>query len=91
MTQQKYASDIVKRVGMEHCKALNTPMSVVKKLSIDTGTKLGAEDSTKFRSIVGTLQYLTLTRPDLTFQVNKVCHFIFFMRLPLNIGQLSSE
>jgi hypothetical protein len=44
MTQQKYASDIVKRVVMEHCKSLNTPVSVSEKLSIETGTKLGAED-----------------------------------------------
>jgi hypothetical protein len=45
-------------------------------LSLTYGTPLGPEDSTPFRSIVGALQYLTLTRPDLAFSVNKVCQYL---------------
>jgi hypothetical protein len=37
---------------------------------------LNSSDSTRYRSIVGGLQYLTLTRPDLAFAVNKVCQFL---------------
>ena len=37
---------------------------------------LGSKDSRRYRSIVGTLQYLTLTRPDLSFSVNKVCQYL---------------
>jgi histone deacetylase 1/2 len=37
---------------------------------------LGTEDSSRYRSIVGGLQYLTHTRPDLSFAVNKVCQFL---------------
>jgi histone deacetylase 1/2 len=37
---------------------------------------LGPKDSTRYRSIVGAMQYLTLTRPDISFAVNKVCQFL---------------
>ena len=37
---------------------------------------MGVEDPTRYRSIVGALQYLTLTRPHLSFSVNKVCQFL---------------
>ena len=37
---------------------------------------MGQDDSTRYRSLVGALQYLTLTRPDLSFAVNKVCQFL---------------
>jgi histone deacetylase 1/2 len=45
-------------------------------LSLHEGTPLGSDDSTQYRSIVGALQYLTLTRPDLAFSVNKVCQYL---------------
>jgi histone deacetylase 1/2 len=40
------------------------------------GEPLGVEDSTRYRSIVGALQYLTLTCPDLSFSINKVCQYL---------------
>jgi hypothetical protein len=40
------------------------------------GDLLNADDMTKYRSIVGVLQYLTLTRPDLSFAINKVCQYL---------------
>jgi hypothetical protein len=40
------------------------------------GTLLGPEDSTQYRSIVGALQYVTLTRHGLCFSVNKVCQYL---------------
>jgi histone deacetylase 1/2 len=73
MSQTRYATDILKRAGMDKSKAVDTPLSSSEKLSITNGTILGAEDSTKYRSLVGALQYLTLTRPDISYAVNKVC------------------
>ena len=64
------------RVNMQLCKPIKTPHNTTKKLSVTSGTRLGVEDSTRYRSIVGALQYLTLTRPDLSFLVNKVCQFL---------------
>jgi len=76
LSQGKYAGDILARVGMVKCKPVSTPLSATEKLSCYEGSPLGAEGSTRYRSIVGALQYLTLTRPDLAFSVNKVCQFL---------------
>jgi histone deacetylase 1/2 len=73
MTQERYACDVLKRSGMDNCKPVDTPMSSVEKLSIHTGEKLGPVDATRYMSIVGGLQYLTLTRTDISFSINKVC------------------
>ena len=76
LSQEKYAQDILTRAGMKKCKPSPTPLSASEKLSKFEGTLLNSEDSTKYRSIVGALQYLTLTRPDLAYSVNKVCQFL---------------
>jgi histone deacetylase 1/2 len=52
-------------------------MSASEKLSVHEGMPLGASDATQYRSLVGALQYLTLTRPDISFPVNKVCQFLY--------------
>jgi histone deacetylase 1/2 len=75
-SQEKYARDILARVGMMKCKPSVTPLSTSEKLSKYEGNALDQGDSTRYRSIVGGLQYLTLTRPDLAFSVNKVCQFL---------------
>ena len=76
LTQDKYASDLLKRVGMSECKPVTTPLSTSEKLSLYEGDLLGPNDATNYRSIVGALQYLTLTRPNIAFSVNKVCQFL---------------
>jgi hypothetical protein len=70
LTQKKHALDLLDRIGLKACKVLPTP------LSSSEGELLGPKDSTRYRSIVGALQYLTLTRPDISFSVNKVCQFL---------------
>jgi histone deacetylase 1/2 len=61
---------------MVNCKPDSTPISTSEKLSTFVGTPLGPNDATNYRSIVGVLQYLTLTKPDISFVVNKVCQFL---------------
>ena len=73
LSQEKYVQEILQRMGMKTCKPSPTPLSVSKKLSLHDGEALGAEDVTRYRSIVGALQYLTLTRPDISYSLNKVC------------------
>jgi hypothetical protein len=76
VTQRKYALDLLHRVSMENCRPTSTPLNVTEHLSRASGTPLGVEDSHRYRSVVGGLQYLTLTRPDISFAVNKVCQFL---------------
>ena len=73
MTQRKYALDLLRRAGMLKCKTADTPMSAATKLFPADSPSLSDDDATTYRNIVGGLQYLTLTRPDLSFAVNRVC------------------
>jgi hypothetical protein len=76
LSQGKYAAEILQRASMMKCKPVNTLLAILEKLSAYEGEVLGSNDATNYRSIVGGLQYLTLTRPDLAFSVNKVCQFL---------------
>lgn len=61
---------------MSDCKPVSAPLSVSEKLSLNEGSPLGPKDATHYRSVVGALQYFTLTRPDISYSVNKVCQFL---------------
>jgi hypothetical protein len=62
LSQGKYAADILKRAGMTHCKPVTIALAVLEKLSVHAGKPLSVEESTKYRSNVGALQYMTLTQ-----------------------------
>ncbi|KAM1806086.1 hypothetical protein ACFX11_029271 [Malus domestica] len=70
--QSKYALDLLKKTDMVGVKPCSTHVASAK---LDhSGTLLS--DPTFYRSIVGALQYLTWTRPDLAFAVNQVCQYM---------------
>jgi histone deacetylase 1/2 len=48
-------------------------MSTTDKITVVDGELLSSADATEYRSIVGCLQYLTITRPDISYAVNRVC------------------
>jgi histone deacetylase 1/2 len=73
LNQQRYAADVIKHANMEKSKAFDTPISLIDKLGLFDGERLGPLDSTRYKSMVGALQYLTLTKPDISFAVNRVC------------------
>jgi hypothetical protein len=76
LTQKKYASEIIQKASMSKCKLVGTPLSTCEKYSAYKGMSLENKEATRYRGIVGALQYLTLTRPDIAFSVNKVCQFL---------------
>jgi hypothetical protein len=59
---------------MLECKSMNTPMESKLKLLVDTSADL--IDATLYRQIIGSLMYLTNTRPDICFAVNTLSQFL---------------
>jgi histone deacetylase 1/2 len=82
LRQRKYALDLLARAGMLKCTPMTTPMASSERLCSTDGDPLSSEEATQYRSIVGGLQYLTVTRPDLSFVVNKVCQYLHEPRTP---------
>lgn len=68
ISQTKYAKDLLARSGMETINTCNSPCLPHHHMTKDEGTPL--KDPTMYRSIVGSLQYLTFTRSDIAYAVN---------------------
>ncbi|XP_071687318.1 uncharacterized mitochondrial protein AtMg00810-like [Rutidosis leptorrhynchoides] len=71
LTQQAYAKDIINRSGISNCNSVSTPVDTNGKLSSKQGRPYA--NITKYRSLAGALQYLTFTRPDISYAVQQVC------------------
>ncbi|XP_023917795.1 uncharacterized mitochondrial protein AtMg00810-like [Quercus suber] len=74
LCQSKYASDVLHRFHMENSKPTKTPCCPNVRLTPFEGSIL--PDPTEYRSMVGALQYLTFTRPDLAFSVHQLYQFM---------------
>ncbi|GKC87520.1 retrovirus-related pol polyprotein from transposon TNT 1-94 [Tanacetum coccineum] len=65
--QSKYVKEMLKKFGLENAKPIKTPMSSETKLTRDEeGEPI---DNTKYRGMIGSLLYLTASRPDIMFSV----------------------
>ncbi|GLU18737.1 hypothetical protein SLE2022_350210 [Rubroshorea leprosula] len=74
ISQENYAREVLKRFNMSNCKPVNTPVAGGIKLSkFEEG---GSVDATLFRGLVGSLRYLTCTRPDILFGVGLVSRYL---------------
>ncbi|GJR71625.1 retrovirus-related pol polyprotein from transposon TNT 1-94 [Tanacetum coccineum] len=65
--QSKYIKEMLKKFGLEDSKPMKTPMSSDTKLTKDEECE--SVDSTKYRGMIGSLLYLTASRPDIMFSV----------------------
>jgi hypothetical protein len=59
---------------MSECKAMSTPLEQNAKLYSEDGTK--EADGTLYRQLVGSLNYLTTTRPDIAYSVSILSQFM---------------
>ncbi|KAK3007585.1 hypothetical protein RJ639_013330 [Escallonia herrerae] len=65
--QQKYSKDLLKKFGMSRCKPILILIEPNAKICAHVGNDL--EDATMYRQLVGSLIYLTLTRPDISYAI----------------------
>ncbi|KAI3496112.1 hypothetical protein L1887_38462 [Cichorium endivia] len=79
LSQHKYATEILERANMLNCKPARTPADTSAKFD---GTGPPVSDPTLYRSLAGALQYLTFTRPDITYAVQQVCLYMHDPREP---------
>ncbi|XP_019167328.1 PREDICTED: uncharacterized protein LOC109163064 [Ipomoea nil] len=73
LSQRMYMDSILKRAGMTDCKNLATLAFVTRSES----SNALFENPTLYQSLAGALQYLTVTRPDLSYAVNRLCQFMY--------------
>ncbi|GJQ97089.1 ribonuclease H-like domain-containing protein [Tanacetum coccineum] len=79
LSQTKYAREVLERAGMMNCNPYKT--------LADTESKIGPDgdpvsNPSLYRSLAGSLQYLTFTRPDLSYAVQQVCLYMHDPREP---------
>ncbi|TQE01264.1 hypothetical protein C1H46_013171 [Malus baccata] len=74
VSQTKYIKDLLEKVDLQDSKPCNTPCLPYHRLSKTEGIPYHSPH--QYRSIVGALQYLTFTRPDIAFSVNQCCQFM---------------
>jgi hypothetical protein len=74
LTQAKYISNMLSRANLTDSKIVDTPTELNTRLTPDDGEPL--HDVTLNRHLVGSLVYLTITRPDISYVVHQVSQFM---------------
>ncbi|CAJ2664376.1 unnamed protein product [Trifolium pratense] len=74
LSQRKYITDLLQKSGMTEAKPASTPITATPPLLKNSGDPLPSP--TEYRALVGSLQYLSLTRPDIAFATNKLAQFM---------------
>uniref|UniRef100_A0AAV1VGL5 Reverse transcriptase Ty1/copia-type domain-containing protein n=1 Tax=Peronospora matthiolae TaxID=2874970 RepID=A0AAV1VGL5_9STRA len=74
MCQRRYVDDVLKRFGMDECKAVASPVDVSSRL---VPSNSASKVNVPFREAVGALMHLTTaTRPDIAYAVSFVSRFM---------------
>jgi hypothetical protein len=74
LSQHGHIRNLLQTFDMAGAKPTHTPLCTSTPLKLMDGS--APVDSKTFRSIIGALQYITLTRPDLSFSINKLSQFM---------------
>nr|GEX12494.1 hypothetical protein [Tanacetum cinerariifolium] len=90
LSQKKYILELLQSVGLSNCNLVSSPMVTSSSLDLDDNTTFF--NPVKYRQVVGYLQYVTLSQPDIAFVVNKALAEITWLQALLNeLGIRSSS
>ena len=74
LTQTKYASELLYRAGLTDSKTVDTPVELNAHLTLSGGKPLS--NPSLYRRLVGSLVYLTVTHPDISYVVHQVSQYL---------------
>lgn len=74
LSQAKYFQDLLVKSKMRVCKGIESLFNITEKLKKSEGTRL--DNPSFYRSCIGSLQYIVLTRPELAYFVNKLSQYM---------------
>jgi hypothetical protein len=73
VSQDKFIKDMLKKFGMKDAKGISTPIGTNRSLDSDTNGNM--VDQKMYRSMIGSLLYVTVSRPDVIFSVCMCARF----------------
>ena len=79
ITQAKYASKLLSRAELANSKIVDTPVELNAHLTLLGGKPLS--NASLYRQLVGSLIYLTVTHPDISYVVHQVSQYLFVPQL----------
>ena len=74
LSQKNYIIDFLLKFYKHTCNPIRAPVPSPTSVSLMDGELLS--DTSEYRSIVGDLQYMTITHPDIVYALNVVSHFM---------------
>lgn len=74
LMQRRYIIDLLTKTHMLDAKPVSTPLPTSPKLTLHSGTLI--DNAAEYRMVVGSLQYLAFTRPDIAYAVNRLSLFM---------------
>ncbi|XP_039025195.1 uncharacterized mitochondrial protein AtMg00810-like [Hibiscus syriacus] len=74
LNQKKYIEDLLEKCGFGNARSLPTPMVSSCNLSANDGSPI--QQVTEYQSIVGAIQYIIITQPEIAYAVNQICQFM---------------